>query len=88
MSVLSRLQEATFAEDKPIKKRRIMESPAIVDNLNANQVESRSVMIQIMVTPSMAERLDRVADYERRTRTQQAARLVEDGVVQIEKSLH
>lgn len=88
MSVRSRLQEATFVEDKPIKKRRIMESPAIVDNLNANQVESRSVMIQIMVTPSMAERLDRVADYERRTRTQQAARLVEDGVVQIEKSLH
>lgn len=65
-----------------------MESPATVDNSNANQVESRSVMIQIMVTRSMAERLDRVADYERRTRTQQAARLVEDGVVQIEKSLH
>ena len=65
-----------------------MKSPATVDNSNANQVESRSVMIQIMVTRSMAERLDRVADYERRTRTQQAARLVEDGVVQIEKSLH
>ena len=88
MSVRSRLQEATFAGDKPIKKRGIMKSPATVDNSNANQVESRSVMIQIMVTRSMAERLDRVADYERRTRTQQAARLVEDGVVQIEKSLH
>lgn len=65
-----------------------MEGQPTVDNSNANQAESRSVMIQIMVTPSMAERLDKVADYERRTRTQQAARLVEDGVVLIEKSLH
>ena len=44
--------------------------------------------IQIYVTPSMAERLDRVADRERRTRTQQAARLVEDGVVANENVQH
>lgn len=55
---------------------------------NANQVENRSVLIQIYVTPSMAERLDRVADRERRTRTQQAARLVEDGVVANENVQH
>lgn len=55
---------------------------------NANQVENRSVLIQIYVTPSMAERLDRVADQERRTRTQQAARLVEDGVVANENVQH
>ena len=36
----------------------------------------------------MAERLDRVADRERRTRTQQAARLVEDGVVANENVQH
>ena len=58
-----------------------MDDQPTVDNPNANQVENRSVLIQIYVTPSMAERLDRVADRERRTRTQQAARLVEDGVV-------
>lgn len=63
-----------------------MEGQPTVDNSNANQVENRSVLIQIYVTPSMAERLDKVADYERRTRTQQAARLVEDGVVASEKS--
>ena len=54
----------------------------------ADQVENRSVLVQILITPSMAERLDRVADRERRTRTQQAARLVEDGVVANENAQH
>ena len=64
-----------------------MEEPA-EEQQNANQVENRSVLIQIYVTPSMAERLDRVADRERRTRTQQAERLVEDGVVANENVQH